>query len=312
MGFWEVARNIFAVLGNLSFCKKDIRAFAPDALVLVDYPGFNMRIGRWAKKQGIPVVYYIAPQAWAWKEGRAKALARDVERLLCILPFEEKWFQEHGVEQASFVGHPLLDVVREPQRAAVGDANFSRKVVALLPGSRRQEIRRMLPLMLTMTRQFNEYQFVVAGAPGIPAEFYQQFLAGRKRVSFVDNKTRDVLRLADAALVASGTATLETALHGVPQVVCYRGGWLSYLIARRLVKVPFISLVNLILERKLVEELIQGKCNEDRLSDALGSILLPSEIGRIREGYDELRQRLGRPGASERAAREILPFLTKN
>lgn len=309
MGFWEVLKNLPTVLGNLAFCKKDILAFGPDALLLIDYPGFNLRIAKWAKKQGIPVVYYIAPQAWAWNEKRAKAIARDVDKLLCILPFEENWFKNHGVEQAENVGHPLLDVVREPQRAAVGDANFSRKVIALLPGSRRQEIKKVLPVMLTMIRQFNEYQFVVAGAPGIPVDFYQNFLAGKKRVSLVQDKTRDVLRLADAALVTSGTATLEAALHGVPQVVCYKGNALSYFIAKRLVKVPFISLVNLVLDKKLVEELIQGNLNEDKLSDALGNILLPSQITRIREGYDELRQKLGKPGAGERAARAVLPFL---
>lgn len=311
MGFWEVVKNLPTILRNLAFCKRDILAFRPDALVLIDYPGFNLRIAAWAKRQGIPVIYYIAPQVWAWNSKRVRAIERDVERLLCILPFEKKWFEEHGFSRAEFVGHPLLDVVQEPSRAATGSQNFSRKVIALLPGSRRQEIRRMLPKMLAMTRQFPEYQFVVAGAPSLPDSFYQPFLSGKKRVSLVANKTRDVLRLADAALVTSGTATLETALHGVPQVVCYSGNPISYSIAKRLIKIPFISLPNLILNEPLLEELIQRNFNEDRLSDALSRILKPDEVNRVRAGYENLREKLGQPGASDRAARAILGVLKK-
>jgi lipid-A-disaccharide synthase len=309
MGFWEVVRHLPTILSNLAFCKKDILENRPDALVLIDYPGFNLRIAKWAKKQGIPVIYYIAPQTWAWKKKRNLAIERDVERLLCILPFEQNWFSENGVSMAEFVGHPLLDVVREPQRAAVGDANFSRKVIALMPGSRKQEIRRILPIMLGVMRQFPEYQFVVAGAPGISTDFYQTFLSGKKRVSLVQNKTSDVLRLADAALVTSGTATLETALHGVPQVVCYKGGWLSYQIAKRIIKVKYISLPNLILNEPIIAEQIQANCNVNDVGDALGKMLSPDEITRVRGDYDRLRKKLGAPGASERVAKIIVDYL---
>lgn len=309
MGFLEVVKNLPTILRNLAFCKKDILEFRPDALVLIDYPGFNLRIAAWAKRQGIPVIYFIAPQVWAWNSSRVKAIERDVKRLLCILPFEKKWFDEHGFSRSEFVGHPLLDIVQEPRRAAIGGQNFSRKVIALLPGSRRQEIRRMLPTMLAMTRQFPEYQFVVAGAPSLPESFYQPFLNGKKRVSLVSNKTWEVLRLADAALVTSGTATLETALHGLPQVVCYAGNPVSFAIAKRLVKIPFISLPNLILGEPLLEELIQKQFTEDRLSDALAKILKPDEVKRVRAGYEILREKLGESGASDRAAKAILNAL---
>lgn len=302
MGFWEVAKNLRTIWRNLHFCQRDIEAFQPDAVVLIDYPGFNLRIARWAKKRGFRVVYYISPQLWAWHASRVRAIRRDVDQMLVILPFETDFYRQYGV-QATWVGHPLLDVI--PQVAQPCHSG----VIALLPGSRQQEVRRILPVMLSVTPFFSGYQFVVAAAPSLPESLYRAYLAGYPQVELVVGDTYGVLQRAQAALVKSGTSTLETALLGVPQVVCYAGSSISYAIARRVVRVPYISLVNLVLERPLVRELIQHDMNTPSLRQALDDILQPAQAEVIREGYRELRRRLGGPGASERAARRILEFL---
>ncbi len=302
MGFWEVAKNLRTIWRNLHFCQRDIEAFQPDAVVLIDYPGFNLRIARWAKKRGFRVVYYISPQLWAWHASRVRAIRRDVDQMLVILPFETDFYRQYGV-QATWVGHPLLDVI--PQVAQPCHSG----VIALLPGSRQQEVRRILPVMLSVTPFFSSYQFVVAAAPSLPEALYRAYLAGYPQVELVVGDTYGVLQRAQAALVKSGTSTLETALLGVPQVVCYAGSSISYAIARRVVRVPYISLVNLVLERPLVRELIQHHMNTPSLRQALDDILQPAQAEVIREGYRELRRRLGGPGASERAARRILEFL---
>lgn len=302
MGFWEVAKNLRTIWRNLHFCQRDIEAFQPDAVVLIDYPGFNLRIARWAKKRGFRVVYYISPQLWAWHASRVRAIRRDVDQMLVILPFETDFYRQYGV-QATWVGHPLLDVI--PQVAQPCHSG----VIALLPGSRQQEVRRILPVMLSVTPFFSGYQFVVAAAPSLPESLYRAYLAGYPQVALVVGDTYGALQRAQAALVKSGTSTLETALLGVPQVVCYAGSSISYAIARRVVRVPYISLVNLVLERPLVRELIQHDMNTPSLRQALDDILQPAQAEVIREGYRELRRRLGGPGASERAARRILEFL---
>ncbi|MCS6927964.1 MAG: lipid-A-disaccharide synthase [Saprospiraceae bacterium] len=302
MGFWEVVKNLPAIWQNLQFCRREIEAFRPDAIVLIDYPGFNLRIARWAKRRGYRVIYYISPQLWAWHASRVRAIKRDVDQLLVILPFEVDFYQQYGVE-AIWVGHPLLDAI--PARRAVE----SNGIIALLPGSRQQEVRRILPVMLSVTPFFPEYRFVIAAAPSLPRELFHPYLAAYPKVELRFGDTYGVLQEAQAALVKSGTSTLEAALIGVPQVVCYAGNSFSYAIAKRLVRVSYISLVNLVLQRPLVRELIQGDLNTALLCRALSEILNAEQAKAIREGYEELRQRLGGAGASKRAAQHILHFL---
>ncbi len=311
MGFWEVAKNIRTILGNIRFCKQDILDFQPDALILIDYPGFNLRIAKWAKSQGLRVYYYISPQLWAWHSSRVHGIKASVDRMFVILPFEEAFYRKYGY-QADFVGHPLLDVIGQaPEEGGFREKNGldSRPIIALLPGSRRQEIERMLPVMLEVAPAFPDYQFVIAGAPSQEESFYKGIMDKSRAaawVRLVSNQSYALLRLAEAALVTSGTATLETALFGVPQVVCYKGSRLSYLIARRLVNVEFIALANLIAGREVVKELIQQDFNPARLKEELAKILEPGNRLRIREGYAQIRERLGQPGASGRTARLIV------
>lgn len=324
MGFVEVVKNLPTILRNIAFCKQDILEFKPDALVLIDYPGFNLRIARWAKEQGIRVVYYISPQLWAWHASRAHAIRRDVDKLLVILPFEQAFFKQYGIE-AEFVGHPLLDELGkppdfepqksagdfEPQKAQKGrgvgvSLSLAQQPIALLPGSRRQEVTRILPRMLEVTQDFPAEHFVVAGAASLPEGFYRELLEGYPNVELLQGQTHALLRRSKAALVKSGTSTLETALLNVPQVVCYAGNWLSFQIAKRLVKVPYISLVNLIVDRPLVRELIQDDLNRGNLRQALQEILSEEKATEIRNGYAELRKMLGDGGASDRAAAAIL------
>ena len=307
MGFVEVVKNLRTILQNISFCKTDILAFQPDALVLIDYPGFNLRIARWARQQGIPVIYYISPQIWAWHRSRVYDIRRDVDKMLVILPFEQAFFKEFGME-VEYVGHPLLDALQSSgQKSERENSN----VIALLPGSRRQEVQRILPEMLAITPYFKEFQFVIAGATSLPTDYYQSFLKDYPEVRLVKGETYALLQTAHAALVKSGTSTLETALFGVPQVVCYTGSPVSYHIAKRLVKVKFISLVNLILDRPLVKELIQHELNTSNLKAALQHVLDPAGRSEIVSGYEELKHMLGDGGASMRAAQVILQYLTQ-
>jgi lipid-A-disaccharide synthase len=314
MGFVEVAKNLRTILRNLEFCKQDIQHFKPDALVLVDYPGFNLRIAEWAKKQGIRVFYYISPQVWAWHGSRVKAIKRDVEKMYVILPFEEAYFAEHGYA-VEYVGHPLLDVVRDfkPQANWRAEHGLSEDpIIALLPGSRRQEISRLLEVMLACADRFPQFQFVIAGAPSIPSSFYEDILLQKNRqgnVFLLQNQTYDLLAQSHAALVTSGTATLETALFRVPEVVIYKGNAISYAIAKRLVDIKYISLVNLIMDRPLLRELIQNDCNADSLSQALTELLDPAHYQLIQDGYTELRKKMGLAGASYRVARDMMERL---
>lgn len=307
MGFVEVVKNLPAILRNFRQCKSDILQFQPDALVLIDYPGFNLRMARWAREQGIRVFYYISPQLWAWHSSRVKIIRDCVERMIVILPFEQEFYEKHGVE-VDYAGHPLLDVMdQQPPDAGFFEKNgldSGRPVVALLPGSRRQEIARMLEVMAGVAPHFPEHQFVVAGAPSIEREFYEQILPHSNGIKIIENQTYALLRHAAAALVTSGTATLETALFGVPQVVCYRGGAVSYWLAKRLVNkdLQFIALVNLIAGRPLVRELIQEDFTLKNLRTELEKLLDGQRRREMLEGYATLRKQLGGPGASERAA----------
>lgn len=312
MGFAEVVRNLRTILRNMDFCKKDILEFQPDALILIDYPGFNLRIAKWAKKQGLRVFYYISPQIWAWHSSRVHGIKKTVDRMYVILPFEQAFYARYGYE-VEFVGHPLLDVVAQtPPRPDFRQANAldERPIIALLPGSRRQEISRILPVMLEVIPHFPEYQFVLACAPAIPEAFYQTIIqsAGNAAPKLIQGQTYAVLQHAHAALVTSGTATLETALFGVPEVVCYKGGKISFLIARQVVNVPFISLVNLILDQPLLKELIQHLCTPEAVRQELRQILQGPGREAILEGYGRLRGALGNSGAAQRAAKSMVRF----
>ncbi|MFK7923049.1 MAG: lipid-A-disaccharide synthase [Bacteroidia bacterium] len=302
MGFIEVVRNLKTIRGLFKKVKADIDAFQPEAIVLVDYPGFNIRLLPFLRERGIKIIWYISPQVWAWKKGRVKTLRQYVDRMMVILPFEQEFYQKEGME-VDFVGHPLLDAM--PQLSV---PRSDKKTIALLPGSRKQEITRMLPLMLEMQPRFPDYHFVIAGAPSQTADFYQR-LIGERSVELRMNQTYDLLQAADFALVTSGTATLETALFATPQVVCYKASPISYAIGKRLVKIRFISLVNLILDRELVTELIQHDFNPTRLEDELRALMGEKRANELEAGYQELRERLGDGGASERAAEIVRVFL---
>ncbi len=313
MGFSEVVMNLPTILNNFRLCKKQILAFQPDVLVLIDYPGFNLRMAKWAKKKGIRVSYYISPQIWAWHSSRAKQIKANIDQMLVILPFEEAFYQQYNYK-VNFVGHPLLDVVSTFKPTADFKSRHKlsdKKIIALLPGSRRQEIKTALSIMLGMIPRFPDYQFVVAGAPSIPEEYYQSIFkqstnAQTQTIKLIQNETYSLLSLSTAALVTSGTATLETALFDVPQVVCYKGSPISYQIAKRVIQVEYISLVNLILKKPLLQELIQENFNPNDLANALGEILEPERQEFLKEEYRKLRTELGNSGASDRAAELIV------
>ncbi len=311
MGFVEVVKNLGTIMKNLSYGKKDILAYQPDALILIDYPGFNLRIAKWAKEQGLKVIYYISPQVWAWKEGRVKMMKQCIDKMLVILPFEKEYYHNKWNWEVEYVGHPLIEEI-ERKKAEAGQEQLADKpIVALLPGSRKQEIQVKLPVMLEVSKSFPDYQFIVAKAPGVEESFYDAMLQPYNNVSYVANKTYDLLLQAKAALVTSGTATLETALFGVPEVVCYKGSPISYQIARRVIKVKYISLVNLIMDKLVVKEMIQGDMNTPNLVKELG-LLLHDENRRqeLARDYTSLRNLLSAGGhASAKAAQSILQFL---
>ena len=311
MGFLEVAKNLKTILNNIKFAKKDIKNYQPDVLVLIDYPGFNLRIAEFAKSLGIRVVYYISPQLWAWKEGRVEKIKKYVDEMLVILPFEKDFYKKHQVG-AHFVGHPLLDAMSNLKPVDCQDFKLENQlnkkdIIALLPGSRKQEVEKMLQLMLSVRPYFADYQFVIAGAPSLGKDFYQKFVDAD--VHFVSNKTYDLLRCSKAALVTSGTATLETALLNVPEVVCYRGSRISYEIGKRLIKnIEYISLVNLIMDREVVKELIQSDLTTENLVKEL-RLILGENRERILSDYQLLREKLGGEGASKNAADIIVSTL---
>jgi lipid-A-disaccharide synthase len=309
MGFFEVVMNIRTISRNLKFCKADIKKFKPNCLIFIDYPGFNLRIAKWAKKESINTHYYISPQIWAWKESRISAIKRDVDKMYVILPFEKGYYEINHSMPVNFVGHPLIDAIadRKPTNEILFRKTHGlnqKPIIALLPGSRKQEINKMLSVMISVVKSFTDYQFVIAGAPSQDPIFYSSFIKN-KNVYFVENNTYDLLSVAHAAVVTSGTATLETALFKVPEVVCYKTSWISYEIGKRLVKLKYISLVNLILDKEVVTELIQGAFNTKQLTKELNSIL----NGKRREeqfmDYHELETKLGGQGASQKVAKLI-------
>lgn len=310
MGFLEVAKNLKAIMGNLKLCKKDILEFQPDVVILVDFPGFNLRMAEFLHKKKIKVFYYISPQVWAWHKSRVHQIKKYVDRMFVILPFEKEFYKKWNYE-VDFVGHPLLDAIAQQKK----DLNFlqennltGKPIIAVLPGSRKQEIAKVLPVMLSIVDHFPDFQFVVAGIHAVEKSFYNQF--EKHGVKFVFNQTYNLLSYAHAALVTSGTATLETALFEVPEIICYKGNPLSILLGKLLVKIPFISLVNLIAEKELVQELIQEDLSGKNLKVYLQRILSEKNYRySIVEGYKEIKSKLGGNGASAKAAQLMIEYL---
>lgn len=321
MGFIEVIANLKTILKNIKICVNDIKEFKPDAIVLIDYPGFNLRIAEKIRPLGHKIFYYISPQVWAWKQNRVHKIKKLVDEMFVILPFEKEFYKKFDYD-VNFVGHPLLDAIEQYKRRdginSVGADNVDfrskngldqRKIIALLPGSRKQEILVKLPLMLSVVDQFRDYQFVIAAAPSLPNDFYVQFKISNS-VSIVSGQTYDLLNNSYAALVTSGTATLETALFNVPEVVCYKGSSISYQIAKRLIKVKYISLVNLIANKEVVKELIQSELITENIKIELEKITNNSQNRQnLMDEYAKLRMLLGGTGASKNVANAVLKSL---
>ena len=316
MGFTEVLMNLRTIFKNLKFCKEDILSYKPDAIILIDYPGFNLRIAEWAKQHGFKIIYYISPQVWAWKENRVKTMKECIDKMLVILPFEKDYFKNKWNWEVEYVGHPLVEVINSKQSAASSQQppTSNNPIIALLPGSRKQEILKKLPVMLEVAKHFSEYNFIVAKASATDDSVYDELMKGYSNVSSVKNETYNLLMQSKAALVTSGTATLETALFGVPEVVCYKGSFLSYQIGKRLVNVKYISLVNLIMDKLVVKELIQDDLTVENAKKELEDILTnESRISELKKDYADLKTLLSKGGnASEKAASSIIQFLSKN
>src|ERR1043165_1508338 len=310
MGFFEVLKHLPTILGNIAFCKKDILEYKPDVVILIDYPGFNFRLFKFLQQHNIRIFYYISPQLWAWKKGRVKKVKQYVERMFVIFPFEKDFYTKYGVA-VDFVGHPLLDELARDGAQPSGAKPEISNTIALVPGSRKQEISYLLPEYLKVVEQFPQYQFVVTGMSAIGEQFYQNIIGQQKNVSLVFDKTYDVLKQPPAPFVPSGTATLETALHNVPEVICYKGSWISYYIINALIdkSIGFICIVNLICGQRVVEELIQADVNKDRLVKQLNYILSSEGREKISAGYSLLRSKLGDIGASKRAAELMIGYL---
>ncbi len=314
MGFAEVIFNLKTIINNIKICKTDIANFNPDVIIFIDYPGFNLRIAKWAKTVGYKTHYYISPQIWAWKENRIKDIKRDIDAMYVILPFEKDFYEQKHHFPVNFVGHPLIDAIQNHPKTNVEQFKKEhdldqRPIIALLPGSRKQEITKMLSLMLSVVADFSDYQFVIAGAPSQEFSFYESFLSGNVR--FISNKTYDLLTISHAALVTSGTATLETALFKIPEVVLYKGNWFSYQIAKRIITLKYISLVNLILDKQVVTELIQDECATKNIKVELTKILDQTHRNWLLNEYDLLEQKLGGVGASQKTAHLIMEKIQK-
>lgn len=310
MGFAEVIKNLPTIMENFKFCKEDIQSFQPDAVILINYSAFNLRMAKWTHQKKYKTIFYISPQVWAWKESRVKAIKKYVDKMIVILPFEKQFYKKWNYE-VEYVGHPLVEVIENFKKDHPTITSAS-NIIALLPGSRRQEIKTKLPIMLEASKNFPGYTFIVAKAPSVDDEFYTPFFSGYSNVKVVANDTYSLLMQAKAALVTSGTATLETALFGVPEIVCYKAGTISYKIAKRLVKLKFICLVNLIMDKEVVKELIQTELNPENITRELNSILFDTlKRERIESEYQQLKKLLSQGGnASANAAKSIYEFVT--
>jgi lipid-A-disaccharide synthase len=309
MGFFEVLKNIFKILNNINFCKKDILQFKPDRIIYIDYPGFNLRICKWAKKNGFINHYFISPQIWAWKENRINAIKRDIDYMHVILPFEKNYYKIKHEFEVHYSGHPLVNYINEFK----SDNNFFYKnnldinqpIIALLPGSRLQEIKKILPVFLSITDIFESYQFVIGGIKSIDKEKYNE-LTKHKNVKVVFNQTYNLLANSKAAIVTSGTASLEAAIFKVPQVVCYKTSFVSYFIGRMLVNIKYISLVNLILNDRIVNELVQGELNSNNLKNSINKILKKDNRLEMINAYNNLINMLYAENPSRKTAELIV------
>lgn len=313
MGFFEVVKNLPTILGFLAFCKKDIQNFQPDVVILIDYAGFNMRVAKFAKTNGFKTFYYISPKVWAWNQSRALKIKQFVDKMFVIFPFEKDFFKQYNYE-VEYVGNPLFDAIADftPKEDFRKSARLGQKsIIALLPGSRQQEVETMLPLMISQVYEFPDYQFVIGAVSNLPKELYARWQSIFP-VKLVIDDAYNLLSVADAALVTSGTATLETALFNVPQVVCYRGGWAAYQVYKRVIRVPFVSLVNLIAGREVVKELLQYDLTKEHLTQELSKITINHTTRENQlDGYLEIRNILGEKGASERVGKLIVEELRK-
>ena len=316
MGFYEVLLNLNTILENIRFCKSDIKKFNPNKIILIDYPGFNLRIAKWAKKNNFFVNFYIAPQIWAWKENRIATIRKYIDRLYVILPFEKNYFENKHNYKVKYLGHPIMDSIKNfnntDNKKSFLEKNKiddKRKIIAVLPGSRKQEIRKILKTMLNVIRSFSDYQFIIAGAPNVKKSFYSKIIKDSD-VKMVENQTYDLLSNSTAALVTSGTATLETALFKVPQVVCYKTSLISYFLAKIFVKIKYISLVNLIANKEIIKELLQNRCTKRNIINELNCILNKQNAVIMRKNYDNLISSIGSFGTSQRIANDIIN--TKN
>lgn len=313
MGFVEVALNLRTILKNMKMCKEDISGWQPNVVILIDFPGFNLKIAAYCKEKSLPVFYYISPKVWAWNQKRVLKIKKVVDRMFCILPFEVDFYKSWGMD-VDYIGNPLLDAVfiHQKNEDFLAQNNLNQKpIVALLPGSRKQELKGILPDMLEIVDSFPDYQFVIAGAPSFSAEDYASF-TGKKSVPVIFNQTYDLLENASAALVASGTATLETAMFHVPQVVLYKGNAITIAIARALIKIRFISLVNLIMDREIVKELIQENCTPQKISKELKQLLYDQNYRqKMLDNYGILNEKMGQPGASAKTAELMMNYLQK-
>lgn len=312
MGFSIILKNLTTIRENFKLCKKDIERIKPDRIILIDYAGFNLRIAKFAKNRGYTVYYYISPKFWAWNERRVKKVKKFVDRMFIIFPFEEQFYKKWDIP-VNYLGNPLSDEIEKRLREIPSPENIRKElalgekpVIAILAGSRRHEVEDILPPMLRATSHFPEHQIVLAGVKNLPDDLYMKII-GDYPVKLIKEKTYEILSIADAALVTSGTATLETALIGTPQVVCYKSDPISMLIGWIVIKVKYISLVNLIADREVVKELIGFNANEKNIRSELESIVQEGEKRRsMLEGYRDIKERLGSSGASERIAAEIV------
>lgn len=308
MGFAEVIMNLASIFKDISFCKSDIQEFKPNVVIFIDNSGFNLRIAKWAKKEGYKTNYYISPQVWASRAKRVHDIKRDIDAMYVILPFVKSFYKKYNYD-VTFVGHPLIDAIANRTEIDVDKFRTEHSltktpIIALLPGSRKQEIKNMLTVMLSLVDAYPNYQFVIAGAPSQDYSFYAPFIKS-ENVKFISNKTYDILSVSHAALVTSGTATLEAALFKIPQIVCYKGSYISYQIAKRIITLKFISLVNLIMDKEVVTELIQNDFNKKRLKIEFDKILDEKERSKILKSYNELEKILGGQGASKKTAQLI-------